>query len=110
MPDVRGCPSRRTENYSWSYRHESQALALSDPSGISRAPHAQPFQRPRDDVRRPAGRAPAPEHAVCFAGLPLVQSTLLPGTMRELQQGQTEANLAVMIMRPPVLVGRARAQ
>ena len=28
----------------------AQALALSDPSGISRAPHEQPFQRPRDEV------------------------------------------------------------
>ena len=49
--------------------------------------------------------ATAPEQAVCLAGLPLLHSTLLPGTMRELQQGQTEANLAAMIMGGSVVAG-----
>jgi hypothetical protein len=49
--------------------------------------------------------ATAPEQAVCLARLPWLHSTLLPGTMRELQQGQTEANLAVMIMGDSVVAG-----
>ena len=76
----------------------------SDPSGISRAPHAQPFQRPRaaKDVR--AGRAAESvlagpvAQATCLAELPLLHSTLEPGTMRCEQQGQTEAKRAVMTM------------
>ena len=43
--------------------------------------------------------------AVCLAGLPLLHSTLEPGTMRCEQQGQTEANLAVMIMGGSVVAG-----
>ncbi|PZR79106.1 MAG: hypothetical protein DLM65_11445 [Candidatus Aeolococcus gillhamiae] len=52
-------------------------------------------------------RAPgAVLHATWRAFSPLLHSTLLPTSMREEQQGQTEANLAVMIMADSVVVGR----
>jgi hypothetical protein len=79
-------------------------LAEIDPSGISRAPHEQPFQRPREANERRAGRAAETAlagpvaQATCLAELPLLHSTLEPTAMRELQQGQTEAKRAVMTM------------
>jgi hypothetical protein len=53
--------------------------------------------------------ATAPEQAVCLAGLPLIHSTLVPGTMRAEQQGQTEANLAAIIIGGSVVVVVLRA-
>jgi hypothetical protein len=41
---------------------------------------------------------PDAAQATWRALLPLVHSTLVPGWMRTLQQGQTEANLAVMVI------------
>jgi hypothetical protein len=102
-----------------SYWHCEQALLESVPSGISRAPHEQPFQRPRGAgpryEERRAGAAvtldagPC-EQAVCLAGDPLLHSTLDPGTIRCEQQGQTDANLAVMIMADSVVMVVSRAR
>jgi hypothetical protein len=90
-------------------------LAEIDPSGISRAPHAQPFQRPRDANERRVGRAAETvlagpvTQATCLAELPLLHSTLEPTAIRELQQWQTDAKRAVMtIGSSHVVFGRHR--
>lgn len=62
-------------------------------------PRRAPQER-REDSTRPVGAADCAEPAqpTWRAGLPLAHSTLVPASMRALQQGQIVENLAVMVM------------